>query len=130
MKNVIFGQQKMFFRQNVSRTLFLYIDSRAACKKWANSDGPILRSCFFVPDFAGSQAELLAIRGPSPNGKDFDEKKNFRPPSGKRLRGKRYLAYVVERHASACLRTVGVDIWMWKSGIQEETLNTKTYQSD
>ena len=80
MKNVIFGQQKMFFRQNVSRTLFLYIDFRAACKKWAISDGPILRSCFFVPDFAGSQAELLAIRGPSPNGKDFDEKKNFRPP--------------------------------------------------
>ena len=75
MKNVIFGQQKMFFRQNVSRTLFLYIDSRAACKKWANSDGPILRSCFFVPEFAGSQAELLAIRGPSPNGKDFAEKK-------------------------------------------------------
>ena len=84
MKNVIFGQQKMFFRQNVSRTLFLYSDSRAACKKWANSDGPILRSCFFVPDFAGSQAELLAIRGPSPNGKDFAEKKNFRPPSGYR----------------------------------------------
>ena len=75
MKNVIFGQQKMFFRQNVSRTLFLYIDFRAACKKWAISDGPILRSCFFVPDFAGSQAELLAIRGPSPNGKDFAEKK-------------------------------------------------------
>ena len=27
----------------------------------------------------------------------------------------RDLAYVVERHASACLRTVGVDVGMWAS---------------
>ena len=32
-----------------------------------------------------------------------------RPPSGKRLRGTGHLAYVVEGHASACPRTVGVD---------------------
>ena len=51
-------------------------------------------------------------------------------PSGERLCGIGYLAYVVERHASACLRTVGVNIWMWKSAIQEETLKTKTIQSD
>ena len=30
-------------------------------------------------------------------------------PSGKRLRGTGHLAYVVEGHASACPRTVGVD---------------------
>ena len=50
-----------------------------------------------------------------------------RPPSGERLCGVGYLAYVVERHASACLRTVGVDIWMWKSAIQEETLKKKPF---
>ena len=52
-----------------------------------------------------------------------------RPPSGERLCGIWYLAYVVEGHASACPRTVGVDIWMWKSATQEKTLETKSIQS-
>ena len=37
-----------------------------------------------------------------------------RPPSGQVCALWRYLAYVVEGHASACPRTVGVDASMWR----------------
>ena len=59
-----------------------------------------------------------ATRGPYPSGKDLCGKKNSRPPSCYRA----HLAYVVEGHASACPRTVGVDVsvgrWCWDCFVQ------------
>ena len=57
-----------------------------------------------------------ATRGPYPSGKDLCGKKNSRPPSKSVGALWRYLAYVVEGHASACPQTVGVDkiLWCWQ----------------
>ena len=70
-----------------------------------------------------------ARQGPSPTAQHPPLCKKTPAPSGERLCGIGYLAYVVERHASACLRTVGIDIWMWKSATQEKTLERKSIQS-
>ena len=50
-----------------------------------------------------------ARQGPSPTAQHPPLCKKTPAPSGERLRGTGHLAYVVEGHASACPRTVGVD---------------------
>ena len=57
---------------------------------------------------------VTATRGPSPSWQRFKWKKNSRPPSGQVCALWRYLAYVVEGHASACPRTVGVSESVWR----------------
>ena len=57
---------------------------------------------------------VTATRGPSPSWQRIEQKKNSRPPSGQVCALWRYLAYVVEGHASACPRTVGVSESVWR----------------
>ena len=62
--------------------------------------------------------KILRIRigqGPYPALKAWG-RKDSRPPSGQVCALWRYLAYVVEGHASACPRTVGVSesVWRWR----------------
>ena len=57
---------------------------------------------------------VTATRGPSPSWQRFEQKKNSQPPSETVRFAKGYLLYVVEGHASACPRTVGVGNSMWR----------------
>ena len=71
---------------------------------------------FFPPGFCRELCRTTGHPGPLPQWQRFWWKKNFRPPSGQVCALWRYLAYVVEGHASACPRTVGVSesVWRWR----------------
>ena len=69
---------------------------------------------FFPSGFGRKLSRTTGHPGPLPQWQRFCWKKNFRPPRECRGALLWQRAYVVEGHASACPRTVGVDASMWR----------------
>ena len=79
-------------------------------QSFTKSYGLVFEIVSGADDFSRYVFWVTATRGPSPSWQRIEQKKNSRPP---RLTRSGYiLVRVVEGHASACPRTVGVDARM------------------
>ena len=83
-------------------------------QSFTKSYGLVFEIVSGADDFSRYVFWVTATRGPSPSWQRIEWKKNSRPPRECRGALLWQRAYVVEGHASACPRTVGVDASMWR----------------